>query len=271
MSRKVKIGIIQMQSKLADVTENIERAKQKIKEVANQGAQVICLPELFATGYDLVKLEEKIAEMSIETYSYVKEEMSQAAKDNEVYLIAPFGEVKDVPGIVYNSAFLFDDEGNEVGSFQKSHLWALERLYFKEGTEYPVFDTKYGKIGLLICYDAGFPEPSRILCLKGAEIVFYPSAWRVQDEDMWDLNLRQRALENTYFTVGVNQYDPSEATQLFGKSKICDPRGKVLTELPKDEEASIVYEIDLDEVKNERRDVPYLRDRKSHYYSELLN
>ncbi len=269
MSRKVKIGMIQLESALLDVRKNVERAKEKIKEVADEGAQIVCLPEMFATGYDLKNLKEKIVDESLAQFEYIKEEMSQAAKDNGVYLIAPFGEVREVPGVLYNSALFFDDQGTLIGSFGKSHLWALDRLYFREGSEYPVFDTKYGKVGILICYDAGFPEASRAMCLNGAEIVFYPSAWRVQDEDMWDLNMRQRALENIYFTVGVNSYDPSESTQLFGKSKICNPRGKVLTELPKNEEAQRVFEIDLDEVATQRTDISYLRDRRPDCYGAL--
>ena len=270
MSRKVKIGMIQLQSKLGDVKHNVNHAIDKIKEAAEQGAQIVCLPELFATGYDLTQLKEEIIDMSAKNYKYIKDEMSRAAKEHGVYLIAPFGEVRDEPGIVYNSALFFDDEGELLGSFAKSHLWALDRLYFREGTDYPVFDTKYGKVGILICYDAGFPEASRVLMTKGAELVFYPSAWRVEDEDIWDLNMRQRALENVYFSVGVNSYDPSETTKLFGKTKICNPRGKVLEELPKNEEALSVFEIDMDEVQSQRNDISYLRDRKPHHYTAIV-
>lgn len=271
MHGKVKIGIVQFQSKLGDVVFNVKKACGMIEDAAKKGADIVCLPELFATGYDLNALKEKIIDLSVEYFQYIKDEMGKCAASNHVYLIAPFGEIRNLPGIVYNSALVFDDSGNYIGSFAKSHLWALERLYFKEGNDYPVFDTKFGKIGILICYDAGFPEPSRIMCLKGAEIVFYPSAWRVQDEDMWDLNLRQRALENSYFTCGVNRYDPSESTLLFGKSKICSPRGNVVYELPKNEEAAGVFEIDLNDVQKNRDETPYLRDRKPKIYGFILN
>lgn len=270
MSRKVSVGLIQFQSELANVPQNVKRAKEQIKEAAEKGADIVCLPELFATGYDLKNIKQKIVTLSIEYHDFIKAEISQAAKENGVHIIAPFGEIREAPGIVYNSAFLYDDEGELIGTFAKSHLWALDRLYFREGSDYPVFDTKFGKIGILICYDAGFPEASRILTLKGAELVFYPSAWREQDEDMWDLNLRQRALENIYFTVGVNSYDPSESTQLFGKSKICNPRGQVIEELPKNEEALTVVEIDLDEINTRRTDISYLRDRKPEIYGDIL-
>ncbi len=271
MSRKIKIGIAQMQSQLGEVEKNVAKAQEMIAQAASQGADIVCLPELFATGYNLAVLKEKIISLSVENYSFIHNAMSDVARENKVHVIAPFGEVREVPGVVYNSALLYDDEGKVLGSFAKSHLWALDRLYFREGNEYPVFDTKLGKIGILICYDAGFPETSRTMCVKGAELVFYPSAWRVQDEDIWDLNMRQRALENIYFTCGVNMYDPSETTQLFGKSKICNPRGTVLAELPKNEEALGVFEIDLDQVNEHRAQIPYLLDRRPEMYMDILN
>lgn len=269
MSKEVNIGIIQFEAKLADVEHNVEKAVDMIKEAADKGANIVCLPELFSTGYNLRILKEKSAELSIEYYDYTMKRMSEAAKENEVYLLASFGEIRDMPGIVYNSTILFDDQGNEQGSFAKSHLWALDRLYFKEESDYPVFDTKYGKIGVVICYDVGFPESVRSLCLEGAEIVFVPSAWRIQDEDMWDLNLPQRALENILFTVGVNRVGKEEDLHMFGKSKVCDPRGKVIAELPMDEEVVEVITIDLDEINKYRTEISYLRDRKPQIYGKL--
>ena len=118
------------------------------------------------------------------------------------------------------------------------------------------------KISIMICYDAGFPESCRSLALQGAEIVFCPAAWRIQDVDMWDLNLSQRALENLLFVVGVNRFGHEGDLELFGKSKICNPRGRVLKELPMDRESVEVFEIDLMDVECFRIEIPYLRDRK---------
>ncbi len=271
MSRNVNIGIVQMDAKLGDVEANVNKAVKFIKEAAEKGAQIVCLPELFVTGYNLEILENKIVELGLEYYDYIKKELSQAAKDNKVYVIGGFGEKRELAGTLYNSAVLFDDNGDVVGSFAKTHLWALERFYFREGNEYPVFDTKYGKIGIMICYDSGFPESCRSLCLNGAEIVFNPSAWRIQDEDMWDLNNAQRALENVLFTVGVNRVGQEEDLHLFGKSKICNPRGTVIAELPKDEESVTVITIDLDDVNKFRSEIPYLKDRKPFIYNKIVD
>lgn len=269
MTKKVNIGIIQFESELGNVEKNVEKSVEMIKEAADKGANVVCLPELFATGYNLSVLKERMAELCIEYYDYTMEAMSKAAKDNKVYVFASFGEIRDVPGIVYNSTVVFDDTGKEIGSFAKSHLWALDRLYFREGSDYPVFDTKYGKFGVMICYDSGFPESARSLCLNGAEIIIIPAAWRIQDEDMWDLNVAQRALENILFTVGVNRVGKEHDLHLFGKSKVCNPRGTIIAELPKDEEVVEVIEIDLTELEKYRTEISYLRDRKPQIYGTL--
>lgn len=147
---------------------------------------------------------------------------------------------------------------------------ALDRLYFREGSDYPVFDTKYGKFGIAIYYDVGFPESIRSLCLNGAEMVFIPAAWRIQDLDMWRLNLPQRALENILFTVGVNRVGYEEKLHLFGESKVCNPRGHVIAELPQDKECVEVVTIDLDDVRKYRTEISYLRDRRPSMYENLV-
>lgn len=269
MERMVNIGLLQFKAKLGDVKYNVEHAVEMIEKAAKGGAQIVCLPELFATGYNLQILEEKTLTLGFEYFEYIKEEMSKAAKMNQVYVIAPTVEIRDMAQIGYNSALMFSDEGELMGSFAKSHVWALEGVYFREGNEYPVFETKYGKVGIMICYDSGFPEACRSLTLNGAEIVFIPSAWRIEDMDMWDLNVPQRALENLLFTVGVNMVSNDENLQLFGKSKVCNPRGTIVKELPMNQESCTVVSIDLNDVRKYRDEIPYLRDRKPGIYGKV--
>ncbi|MBU5266830.1 carbon-nitrogen hydrolase [Virgibacillus proomii] len=269
LTKKVSIGIIQMEAKLGDVEFNLQKAAKFIKQAASQGSDIVCLPELFSTGYHLAYLKEKTNELGLKYFQQSVEVLSQTAKENNVYVIAPIVEQRELAGVAYNSALVFDREGNIVGSFAKAHLWALERFYFKEGSEFPVFDTDFGKIGIAICYDAGFPEVSRSLCLQGADIIFVPSAWRIEDEDMWDLNLPQRALENVLFTVGVNSVGDQHGLHLFGKSKVCNPRGQIIKELPTDKETVEVIEIDLEDILKYRTEISYLRDRKPFMYNLL--
>ncbi|WP_407702997.1 nitrilase-related carbon-nitrogen hydrolase [Virgibacillus tibetensis] len=271
MSKKVSIGIIQMESHLGDVEANLEKAVKMIKEAVEKGSNIVCFPELFSTGYHLAYLKEKTNELGMKYFDETVETLSGAARKYGVYIIAPIVEERELNGVAYNSALVFDKDGSLMGSMAKTHLWALERFYFKEGSEFPVFKTEHGNIGIAICYDAGFPEVSRSLCLQGADIVFVPSAWRIEDEDMWDLNLPQRALENLFFTVGVNAVNKKHDLHLFGKSKVCNPRGKIIKELPSDQEVVEVVEIDLGDIAKYRTEISYLRDRKPIIYNLLTD
>ena len=271
--RKIKLGLVQFEGKLGEAEANVEHALDLIAEADSKGAQLVCLPELFATGYNLSILQGEAIVLGNRYYEHIARSMASAARKHGIYLIAPFGRKTGVPGILANSALLFDDEGKQIGHFDKTHLWALERLYYADGNDYPVFDLKMGevplKIGIMICYDAGFPEACRSLALAGAEVVFCPAAWRIQEIAAWDLNLAQRALENLLFTVGVNRVGREGDLYLFGKGKICDPMGRTLFELPLDKEVVEVLEIDVDDVVRFRAEMPYLRDRKPHIYGAL--
>jgi|SRR5690625_1800403 len=270
MSRQVNIGMIQMKAALGNVQENLQKSARLIEKAAKKGSQIVCLPELFSTGYHLHHLGEKTNELGLEYFHESVAFLSKVARDNKVYIIAPMAEEREVKGVLYNSALVFNDEGELEGSYAKSHLWAREGYHFREGTDFPVFDTKYGKIGIAICYDAGFPEVARILNLKGAEMIFVPAAWRIEDMDMWDLNLPQRALENILFTIGVNHVLDEHGLNLFGKSKICNPRGKIIEELPMDQETVSNTTIDLNELDKYRTEIHYLKDRKPFLYDELM-
>lgn len=270
MDRIVNVAIAQMESILGDVERNLEKAVACVEKAATKKADIICFPELFATGYNLQILASKTVDLSLDYYDKITAVMSKAAFDNNIYVIAPIGKEASTKGVLYNSAVVFDRHGIEMGTFSKTHVWALEKSYFKEGNNYPIFDMDFGKVGIIICYDAGFPEAMRTLCLKGAEMVFVPSAWRIEDEDMWDLNIPQRALENLLFTVGVNGVGTNGSLRLFGKSKLCNPRGTIQKELPMDTETVEVITINLDDVRHFRTEIPYLRDRKPHLYDALV-
>ncbi|MHB1394162.1 MAG: nitrilase-related carbon-nitrogen hydrolase [Clostridia bacterium] len=266
MSRKVKVALGQITSKLGDVEHNVEKALEFISQAANKGADIICLPELFATGYNLSILGDKAISLSREYGQFISDKMSKAARDNSIYVIAAFGDFKENDNEVYNAALLFDRSGDKLGSFYKTHAFALEKKYFAEGWQYPVFDTEIGKIGILICYDVGFPEAARTLCLNGAEIIFIPAAWRVQDENSWFLNVPSRALENQLYTVGVNRSGYEGELHLFGKSMVCNPFGEVIMQMDYDSDEIAVCEIDLDEVEKCRCGGGYLKDRRPEIY-----
>ncbi|MFP4482862.1 MAG: nitrilase-related carbon-nitrogen hydrolase [Thermovirgaceae bacterium] len=232
MKQRINIGIIQMISLVGNVEFNTEKAAALIEKAAKEGAHFVVLPELFATGYNMEVLGRDIMDLSERYYGYIYDKMSEAAKWNKVHVVAPFGSKREEMGPVYNAVQIFDDEGKEIGRYEKTHLWDLEHLYFAEGTEYPVFETKFGKIGILVCYDMEFPEAARELRLKGAEIIFAPAAWTSEFEHDWDMQYMKRALENGLFVVGVNKAGNEGGMRFLGKGKIHDHLGNTLLQLP---------------------------------------
>ncbi|HWR62302.1 MAG TPA: nitrilase-related carbon-nitrogen hydrolase [Clostridia bacterium] len=266
MGRKIKVALGQFASGLGAVEYNVGKAGQFIARASEKGADIICLPELFATGYNLSILGEKAVTLSREYAGFIREEMSKGARANNIYVIASYGEVDESDSKVYNAAVLYDRKGKKAGSYYKTHAFALERNYFAAGGQYPVFDTDIGKLGILICYDAGFPEAARTLCLKGAEIIFIPAAWRIEDENAWMLNVPSRALENQLYTVGVNRTGCEGELHLFGKSMVCDPYGRSILQMDYDSEDIALCEIDLEEVERCRLGWGYLKDRRPGIY-----
>jgi len=266
---KVNIGMIQMESKVGRVEENMAKARKLTKDAVLEKADIICFPELFSTGYNLGMLGKEIIKLGMEYYDYTINIISECAAENSVHIIAPIPRLSEMRDVLYNSAVVFDHHGQVLGSYNKMHMFALEKFYFKDGWDYQIFNTPFGKIGIAICLDLGFPEVCRSLCLDGADVIFAPSAWMIEDEDIWDLNVPQRALENNLFLVGVNAVGNEGGLHLFGKSKICNPRGKIIKELPKDKEIVSVTTIDFDELMEHRTYLPYLRDRKPPAYKRV--
>jgi len=185
-------------------------------------------------------------------------------------VILPMAEAGQVSGLIHNAAVFIGKNGQVQGVFRKVHAFATERYYFTDGNAYPVFKTEFGNIGIMICYDMGFPEVARILALNGAEIIFVPSAWCQEDEDIWDINIPARAVENRVFLAAVNRVGREESLVMHGKSKVVDTRGKTLAEAARFQEDIITATVDLDELIAARRETPYLKDRKPLTYRKLV-
>lgn len=267
-NEQVTVAAVQMNPVPYDRQQNLEKAEQLINEAIQKNANLIVLPELFNTGY---RVEDKDPEMAEEIPGYTTNWLIEIAKKHNIYLATAILEKTDVKGIVYDTALLVGPEGL-VGTYRKTHLWDLENVRFTKGDELPVFKTPYGTIGLQICYEIGFPEGARVLALKGADIILYPSAFGKARRYAWDIASRSRALENGVFLVAANRTGTEkEETYFGGGSRVIDPLGTVLT---KSEEESdvVVAELDLKQVTEQRRTLPYLRDlNRSLLASELSN
>ena len=269
MERQFKIALIQYQSVIGDLQRNADRAVEMIREAASKGAKMVCFPEMFNTGYNFQLLGEGFHNCGESIDGYTITHLQKTARECSCYVIAPITLETIVKGVFYNAAVVIDDEGEVLGDYSKHHLWAAERYYFHAGEEIPVFDTKFGKIGVMICYDAGFPEVARILTLKGAELLFMPSAWRIQDWDMWNLNIPQRALENTLYVAGVNRFGCEDDLYMFGNSKVADWRGRIIAESKEEKEEIVYAQIDLEQLTKARLDIHYLKDRRPDSYKLL--
>lgn len=251
----------------ADTKRNVDKMIRMVKEAAGHGAQVITFPELATTGYNPPVIGDRFYSISEPIPGPCTDRLAQAARENEVYIITGISEKSSVPGILYNSNICISPQGEIVCLYRKIHVWYLEKLYFKPSVtcEYNTFELPWTRAALMICYDTAFPEMARTLALMGANILFDPAAWCIQDADTWDLNTRARAQENHVFMVCVNRCGQEGDLVLNGRSRIIGPRGTILAEADRDE--TIIYaDIDLDAALAERIKLPYMKDRRPEAY-----
>jgi N-carbamoylputrescine amidase len=279
---KVKIGTIQMQC-TADKASNIAKTIAQIRTVAQQGAQIICLQELFASLYfcfeenhEHFKLAEAIPD------GETTRQMQAVAQELGVVLIVSMFE-KRAAGL-YHTTAVIDADGTYLGKYRKNHIpddpGFYEKFYFTIGdTGYQVFQTKFAKIGVLICWDQWYPEAARITSLMGAEILFYPTAigWELdtpqetnqEQYNAWQLIQRSHAIANGVPVVSVNRIGEESGTRFWGGSFITNAMGSLLYLASHDKEENHVQELDLDETDQYRTIWPFLRDRRIETYSPI--
>ena len=241
---------------MGDREANLRKAGELVEQAIQAGAKLIVLPELFNTGY---RVEERDVEMAETIPGPTVDWMKDLSRRYQVYLVAAILEQGKSKGLVYDTAVLVGPEGL-LGTYRKTHLWDAEAVRFTKGDAFPVFQTELGNIGLQICYEVGFPEGARVLTLQGADIILYPSAFGKARGYAWKIATRSRALENGAYVIAANRTGTEkEVTEFGGGSCIVNPWGDVIAEASQDNEV-IVSEIDLQEVIDQRRRLPYLRD-----------
>jgi predicted amidohydrolase len=271
MNRLLRLGLVQMDAILGVVKANLERALGYVQEAKQNQVDILCFPELFSTGYNPALLGDRYYALAEPVSGPTIQRLARAARENGLHIVAPIVLEKSVPGVIHNAAVVLGGDGQNLGSFSKVHLPFSERLYFRAGDEYPVFETDFGKLGIMICYDAGFPEVARLLALQGAEIILAPCAFRKADKHMWDIYFRARALENTFFVAATNRVGQEGDLHLFGSAVVSNPTGILLAESPEDQENLLVADVDLEEVRAFRARMPFLRDRRPELYGGLLD
>lgn len=263
---------------------NMTKAVEKIREAASKGAQIICLQELFSSlyfcweeNYDYFSLAEAVPGPTTGLFQ-------DLAKELDVVLIASLFE-KRAQGVYHNTTAVIDADGSYLGKYRKHHIpddpGYYEKFYFAPGDEdYQVFDTKYAKVGVLICWDQWYPEAARITSLKGAEILFYPTAigWAQSQDDetnrqqyqAWQTVQRGHSVANGVFVVSVNRTGQEGSMNFWGGSFVSDPMGDLLFQAPHHEEMVHVQELDLSRIDEIRVHWPFLRDRRIDSYEPIL-
>ncbi len=268
--REVTLGLIQLEPKLGDTAYNCQHSIELIRKAAAKGAQICVLPETAITGYDLTIYDQQAFYDMAETLDGPTVTALRAtAKELGVYIVAGMALRTPEAPVMENAMVFIQDDGELGETYFKNHLFGPEQQYFIKHNRFPVYDTKYGKIGLMCCYDANFPEPGRLLTLKGAELILHSATWRREDEDVWHLMLPCRAAENVVFFASTNTFGQAPSRYTFGRCKVINPRGVVVAETGMWEEEVLVATIDLDQVAQWRKEMLYLDDLNPTVYGQL--
>jgi len=283
-TKKVNIGLVQMTCN-GEKKDNIAKAIEEIRKAAAAGAQIICLQELFASLYFCDKEDHNNFSLAETIPGETTSILQEIAKEKCVVIIASLFE-KRTAGLYHNTTAVIDADGSYLGIYRKSHIpddpGFYEKFYFAPGdTGYKVFDTKFAKIGILICWDQWYPEAARITSLMGAEVLFYPTAigWEPDDKSevkneqyqAWQTIQRGHAIANGVHVVAVNRVGREADTIFWGGSFVSNPFGTVLYQAPHDQQETHVHEIDLALSEHYRTIWPFLRDRRIDSYETILH
>jgi N-carbamoylputrescine amidase len=272
--QRFTVGLVQM-AMSADPADNLRKAAARAREAAARGAQVVCLPALF-------DLAEPVPGPSTEA-------LAEVAREAGVVIVAPIFE-RRAPGLHHNSAAVIDATGDVLGLYRKMHIpddpLFYEKFYFAPGDlGFRAFDTQAGRVGALICWDQWYPEAARLTALRGASVLFYPTAigWHPQERarhgaaqrSAWQTVQRAHAIANGVYVAVVNRVGHERPVpggpglEFWGSSFLADPFGVVLAEAPTDREETLLGEVDLGRMEEVRRNWPFLRDRRIDAYAGL--
>ena len=285
---KFTIGLVQM-SASDDANKNLERAVAFIEQAAKLGAQVICLPELFRSQYFCQREDASLFDLAEAVPGPSTDAIGRVARERKVTVVAPVFE-RRAAGLYHNSAAIVDSEGKVSGIYRKMHIpddpAYYEKFYFTPGDlGFRAFDTSVGRIGTLICWDQWYPEGARLTALRGASVLFYPTAigWHPHEKELygtaqreaWSTIQRSHAIANGVYVGAVNRVghekplDGGAGIEFWGSSFFCDPFGVVVAEGSSDHEEVLVGEVDPARIEDVRRNWPFLRDRRIDAYAGI--
>jgi predicted amidohydrolase len=268
---KIKLALIQMKVS-SDKERNLQTAEQQIEQCARMGAELVVLPEMFCCPYQTSSFPAYAEQEG----GLIWSRLSAAARRNQVYLVGGSMPELDDAGKVYNTCFIFDRIGQQIGKHRKMHLFDIAirgGQHFREsdtlspGSQVTLVETEFCKLGVAICYDLRFPELARLMVLGGAKIMVFPGAFNLTTGPAhWEILFRVRALDNQVYALGcAPARDESASYHSYGNSLVVSPWGDVLGRLGA-EEGFLMQEIDLDEVERIRQELPLLQHRRTDCY-----
>ncbi len=294
-AEKFTIGLIQM-SCGPEPEENMVKALDRVRQAARQGASVICLPELFRTQYFCQREDTALFDLAESIPGPSTKRVGDVARELGVVIVASLFE-RRAAGIYHNTAAVLDEAGALKGIYRKMHIpddpLYYEKYYFTPGDlGFKAFDTTFGKIGTLVCWDQWYPEGARLTAIQGAQVLFYPTAigWHpaekaefgVAQHDAWKTIQRAHAIANGVYVAVVNRVGTENGNvrgnkvegaglEFWGGSFIADPFGQVLAEASHDQEEILLADIDAQRMEDVRRNWPFLRDRRIESYGKITH
>jgi len=291
--KSFKVGLIQMACG-PEPEKNLGHAAGMVRDAAARGAQVICLPELFRTQYFCQREDAALFDLAEAVPGPTTNKLAEVARAAKAVVLASVFE-RRAPGIYHNTAVVLDADGSIKGTYRKMHIpddpLYYEKFYFTPGDlGFRAFNTEFGRIGTLVCWDQWYPEAARLTALQGAHVLFYPTAigWHPAEKqefgagqhDAWRTVQRGHAIANGVYVAVVNRVGhengnvngnlaPGAGLEFWGGSFVADPFGAVIAEAPSDREEILIAEVDLRRLEEVRRQWPFLRDRRVDSYAAI--
>jgi len=263
--------------------DNFAKAVEQISQAARQGAQIVCLQELFRSRYFCQSEDTACFRLAESIPGPTTEVLSKIAAEHEIVLVVPLFE-KRTEGLFHNTAVVIDADGTVLGKYRKMHIpddpLYYEKFYFTPGDlGFQTFQTRYARVSVLVCWDQWFPEGARLAALGGAQMLFYPTAigWhhtekpqaRQAQHEAWEIVQRGHAVANGVYVAAVNRVGTEDGLQFWGASFLSDPFGRLLARASQEAEETLVVSCDLDRIDTIRQHWPFLRDRRIDAYENL--
>ena len=278
----VVVALVQMTGQVSKA-QNVEKALGRIGEAAAAGANIVCLQELFAGQYPCQTEDHARFDEAEPIPGPTSQALSEAARRHGVVVIGSLFE-RRAAGLYHNTAVVFDAGGSLAGMYRKMHIpddpLYYEKFYFTPGDlGFRAFDTRFGRVGVCVCWDQWYPEAARLTALAGAQIIFYPTAigWLPDEKDVygasqhsaWETMMRSHAIANGVFVAAANRTGSEGKLEFWGASFLADPNGNILARATHDREETMLVECNLEQIDVVRTHWPFLRDRRIDAYGDL--